>query len=84
MAIKQITVYECDICKSKVNDGYYLTQIRIPSFENGDHYFMEDCGDDDQKESIIDCCPGCTEKIAKLLAKNVGYYDIDEDKVIIK
>ena len=33
---------------------------------------------------IVDCCPCCTEKIAKLLAKNIGYYDIDGDKLVLK
>ena len=84
MAIRNITIYECDICKQRVESDYQLTRIRIPALENENDYYMEDCTSNEQEESIIDCCTVCTEKIAKLLAKNVGYYNLNEDKVTIR
>ena len=80
MAVKKITIYECDICKKEVKNEKDLTKIQLPYFEDG-KYYMSDY--DDNK---IDCCDACAEKVAKALAKNIGFYNEDEDeaKLVIK
>lgn len=86
MAKKEIIIYECDLCKKEVENARGLTGIRLPYFENGEHYFMDDYDTSVISSAgiVIDCCDSCTEKIAKLLAKNIGYYDLDKDKLILK
>ena len=33
---------------------------------------------------IIDCCHDCEEKIAKLFAEHIGYYDLEKDVIVRK
>ena len=81
MATKITTIYECDICKKEVPNRQSFTMIRLPYFENGNHYFMTDY-DSTNDCNVAECCEECTEKIAKSIAKVFGYYDIDEDKIV--
>ncbi len=78
MAKRNITIYECDLCKTEVKNEKDLTQIKLPCFENEEHFFLDD------NFTTIDCCNDCAEKIAKLLAKNIGYHDLDKDMLVRK
>lgn len=78
MAKRNITIYECDLCKKDVKNEKDLTSIKLPCFENGEYYFWDD------SFTTIDCCNDCTEKIARLLVENIGYYDPEEDELIRK
>ena len=82
MAVKKIKICECDICNKKVEKETYLTKIKLPSFGDGvyDMTIYEFIDD----PSRVDCCDDCCSKIAKLLAKHIGFYDEDKGKLIIK
>ena len=76
MAIRKITIYECDLCKRKVDKQGDLTRINLPEFDNEEFISMNDVE--------IDCCNDCIEKIAKLLANKIGYYDTEKDEIVVK
>ena len=83
MAKREITIYECDLCKKKVENERDLRKIMLPYKEEDDDFFIDDY-ESNYKDGSVDCCDECLEKIAKLLAEHIGYYDIIKDKLIVK
>lgn len=82
MAVRNITIYECDLCKKNVEKEGDLRKTMLPCKEEDDFYM--DNYELAYKDGDVDCCNECIEKIAKLLAKHIGYYDIDEGKFVLK
>lgn len=76
MAIRKITIYECDLCKKEVKKESDLTRINLPQFDNEEFVSMDNVE--------IDCCNDCIEKIAKLLANRIGYYDTEKDEIVVR
>lgn len=77
MAIKNITIYECDICGKKVENQFDFSRIKFPACFNGEYFFVNDVNKD-----LFDCCEECSQKITNSFAKNIGYWDTHNQVIV--